>query len=155
MRESRRNSTNYSSCNNLGTSISQVKQKAKIKRGFSFMNAFKTSADPSGDLSVSRAGSLAGAISAFGEQSGRQKKVAPSVSAKGIKEAADVTMALNGQGVYMNVIRESQQTSMKKEKLAAQKQKIMGMSFDGLKRGDITRLNNFISDCQKRDPVFN
>lgn len=155
LRESRRNSTNYSSCNYLGQSVSQVKQKAKIKRGFTFMNAFKTSADPSGDVSASRGGSLAGAISAFGEHPGGHKKVAPSVSTKAIDGAADVTMALNGQGVYMNVIRESQQTSMKKEKLAAQKQKIMGMSFDGLKRGDMTRLNNFISDCQKQNPLFN
>jgi len=119
LRESRRNSTNYSSCNYLGTTASQVKQKAKIKRGFTFMNAFKTSAD-AGDLSaVSRGGSLAGAISAFGDHSVGNKKVGASVSTKAIEGSADVTMALNGQGVYMNVIRESQQTSMKKEKLAA------------------------------------
>ena len=48
------------------------------------MNAFKTSADPSGDLSGSRGGSLAGAISAFGEYPGGQRKVGTSVSTKAI-----------------------------------------------------------------------
>ena len=90
---------------------------------------------------------MAGAMREFNDYQRAKRRVGASVSAKAIDAGADVGMTMNGQGVYMNVIRESQQTAMKKEKLAAQKQKIMGMSFDGLKRGDITRLNNFISDC--------
>ena len=83
------------------------------------MNAFKTN-DQSADLSgyETRAGSMTGVMSAFAEQNGGNRKVKPSISTKAIDGAADVTMALNGQGVYMNVIRESQNTTLKKEKLA-------------------------------------
>jgi hypothetical protein len=43
--------------------------------------------------------------------------------------AADTSMNMNGMGVYMNVIRESEDISKKKEMLSKQKNMIMGMSF--------------------------
>ena len=38
-----------------------------------------------------------------------------------------------GESAYMKVIRESQKTTLKKEKLAEQKHRILGMTFDGLR----------------------
>lgn len=63
---------------------------------------------------------------------------------------ADTSLSMNGMGVYMNVIRESQDISMKKEKLAEQKSRILGMSFDNFGTRDMTQLNNFIR--QKKVP---
>lgn len=57
---------------------------------------------------------------------------------------ADTSLSMNGMGVYMNVIRESQDITMKKEKLAEQKSRIMGMSFDNFGSRDMAQLNNFI-----------
>ena len=37
---------------------------------------------------------------------------------KSLNITADTTMSLNGMGVYMNVIRESKDITMKKERLA-------------------------------------
>ena len=63
---------------------------------------------------------------------------------------ADTSLSMNGMGVYMNVIRESQDISMKKEKLAEQKSRILGMSFDNFGTRDMAQLNNFMR--QKKAP---
>ena len=63
---------------------------------------------------------------------------------------ADTTLSMNGMGVYMNVIRESQDITMKKEKLAEQKSRILGMSFENFGSRDMAQLNNFMK--QKRKP---
>ena len=47
-------------------------------------------------------------------------------------------------GVYMNVIRESQDLILRKEKLAEQKNKILNMSFENFGSRDMAQLNNFI-----------
>ena len=49
----------------------------------------------------------------------------------------DTTMSMNGMGVYMNVIRESTDITLKKEKLAEQKSRILGMSFDNFGSKDM------------------
>lgn len=69
------------------------------------MNAFKTTGE--NDLTVSHSGSMAGAMREFKEYQAN-RRVGASVSAKAIDAGADPTMAMNGHGVYMNVIRESQ-----------------------------------------------
>ena len=57
---------------------------------------------------------------------------------------ADVNMSMNGMGVYMNVIRESQDVTAKKEQLQKQRRLIMGLSFENFKNRDLKQLNNFI-----------
>jgi len=47
-----------------------------------------------------------------------KKKVDLTKSLNMNMNTADTSLSMNGMGVYMNVIRESQDISMKKEKLA-------------------------------------
>jgi hypothetical protein len=54
-------------------------------------------------------------------------------------------MNMNSMRVYMNVIRESQDVSAKKEMLSKQKRMILGMSFENFKSRDMAQLNNFIN----------
>ena len=63
---------------------------------------------------------------------------------KSLNITADTTMSMNGMGVYMNVIRESQDLTLKKEKLALQKSRILGMSFENFGTKDMAQINNFI-----------
>jgi hypothetical protein len=53
-------------------------------------------------------------------------------------------MSMNGNGVYMNVIRESQDITNRKEMLANQKSKILGMTFENFGSNDMAQLNEFI-----------
>ena len=45
---------------------------------------------------------------------------------------------------YMQVIRDSQKVQNEREKLAVQKSKILGLSFDKIKHRDMEKLNDFI-----------
>lgn len=121
LRETRRNTNNYSSCNNLFKTTSpqfeaqerldytQIMKQKKVKKSFS----------KKVDLSNSKAPSSQGMM-------------------------ADVNMSMNGMGVYMNVIRESQDVIAKKEQLQKQRRLIMGLSFENFKSRDLKQLNNFI-----------
>jgi len=74
------------------------------------MNAFASNGDQSADLSQSIKSSMNGVIRTFEQQNrmDRRGMVKPSTSSKTIGASNDLTMSMNGQGVYMKVIRDSQ-----------------------------------------------